>query len=353
MTPARCLSPETIAAYLDRRLGPEERVRAEEHLADCAECRTLMTETAAFLAADAAGKPAEVLPFAAPARPQPAPATRRRWAWPAVAAAAALLALTPFVLRELRPTPESALRDLDRALAGKRYIEARLSGFEYGEYVAPKRGALVVGSLPLEALAAGGKVERLASNQDTAAGRAALGASLLALRLVDDAIEYLEAAARLQPNDARIQSDLAAAHITRFRAHAPEHHPGDPAKAVEAATRAVALDPRSRAAAFNRALALELLPRRAEAIRAWEAYLALDASSGWANEARSRLDELRRSHPAVPPSPSAGLDGSEYRVPPARHPRDRRVLPYPRPRSACHAANARSTWSAWLWTWSA
>ena len=115
-----CLDPETIAAYLDRRLDPAERTRVEEHLADCEECRTLLSETAAFLEADAAAKPAPVA-----LRPR---AARRTWIWSMAAAAATLLALTPLVLQRMRPTPESALAELDRALAGKRYVESRLVG---------------------------------------------------------------------------------------------------------------------------------------------------------------------------------------------------------------------------------
>jgi CHAT domain-containing protein/tetratricopeptide (TPR) repeat protein len=300
-----CLAPETIAAYLDRRLDPAERTRVEEHLADCEECRTLLTETAAFLEADAAAKPDAV-----PGATRPA---RRPWVWSAAAAAAALLALTPFVLRQMRPTPESALRDLDRALGGKRYIEARLSGFEYGEYVAPKRGPRDT-DLPPAVLGAAGHVQELASKTDTPENLAALGASQLAIGRFDDAVQNLEDAALLAPKNARIQSDLAAAYIARFRANPPDDYAEDPAKALEAAATALRIDPKSRAAAFNRALSLEMLPLRGEAQRAWAAYLILDPSSHWADEARARMKDLTRPLPAPPPSPSAKLDELESLV---------------------------------------
>ena len=338
MTLARCLSPETIAAYLDRRLGPEERLRAEEHLADCEECRMLMTETAAFLGAEAAELRAEIAPFA-PAAARPTRPARRTWAWPAAAAAAALLALTPLVLRQMRPTPQSALRDLDRALDGKRYVEGRLSGFEYGAFVSPTRGPSTrLGDLPLSAVAAAGKVEELTAASGTPEGLASLGTARLATGRANEAVLNLEDAARLAPADARIQGDLAAAYLARFRAGG---FPEDPAKAAAAAAAAVALDPRSRAALFNRALALEALGLRGEALGAWEAYLALDPSSGWANEARAHVEELRRPLPP-PPSPAARL------IDPTPGRADDRYGAF-----AFHAACARSTWSAWLWTWSA
>jgi CHAT domain-containing protein len=302
-----CLDPETIAAYVDRRLDPAERARVEEHLADCEECRTLLSETALFLGADAAAKPVPAPVFRS---------ARRTWAWSAAAAAAAVLALTPVLLRQMRATPESALRDLDRALDGKRYIEARLSGFEYGEYVAPKRGPRD-SELPPAVLGAAGHVQDLASKTETPEDLAALGASQLAIGRFDDAIQNLEDAALLAPKNARIQSDLAAAYLTRFRASDPDDYAEDPAKAVEAAATALALDSKSREAAFNYALALEVLPLRGEAQRAWEAYLALDPSSGWAVEARGRIEELRRPLPPPPPSPAAKLDELESDVFPA------------------------------------
>jgi Tfp pilus assembly protein PilF len=51
----------------------------------------------------------------------------------------------------------------------------------------------------------------------------------------------------------------------------------------------IAKDPRRAEALFNRALALESLGQNDAARAAWEAYLKVDASSAWADEARQRL----------------------------------------------------------------
>ena len=40
------LEPETIAAYRDGGLTPEERDRADDHLAECPECLGLLANTA-------------------------------------------------------------------------------------------------------------------------------------------------------------------------------------------------------------------------------------------------------------------------------------------------------------------
>jgi tetratricopeptide (TPR) repeat protein len=277
-----CLDPETIAAYLDRRLEPAEHARVEQHLADCEECRTLMSETALFMEADAAAQPVA----AAVSRP-----ARRTWVWSAAAAAAAVLALTPLVLRQVRPTPESALRELDRALDGKRYIEGQISGFEHGALQSPTRSATVSpDTMSFDVLAAASRVETLVGNSNDADDLAALGASQLAVGRVESAVRSLEHAARVAPANARVQSDLAVAYLARFRTG---FHSDDPARALASATTALTLDSQFRAAAFNRALALEMLQRPNDALRAWIAYIELDPSSSWSEEARARIENLQ------------------------------------------------------------
>ena len=61
------------------------------------------------------------------------------------------------------------------------------------------------------------------------------------------------------------------------------------------AERAVKADPALVEASFNRACALERLSLRDEARRAWQDYLKVDGSSGWAAEARDRLKVLGES----------------------------------------------------------
>jgi tetratricopeptide (TPR) repeat protein len=78
------------------------------------------------------------------------------------------------------------------------------------------------------------------------------------------AIELLEQAATLVPDSAVELSNLASAYI----------RDGRPMDALPLLDRAVRLDPRDPTALFNRARALEDLGRKAEAIAAWETFLA-------------------------------------------------------------------------------
>lgn len=299
-----CPEPETIAAYLDSRLSPEDRVRVEEHLADCEECRALVSETARFLelgaeGAAAAAGPVDVPPpsvaaasvaaASAPAAPTAGRPSRTPWL-AGLAAAAAVAALTPIVLRQTRPTPEAAMAELDRALAGHRYVRARVAGLQYGTPVSPTRSAADgADSVPLAARAAAAKVERLVGASEDADALAALGAARLATGRIADAVAALEHAARLDPRDANVQSDLAAAYLERSAAGGD-----DVVRAVEAAQRAQELDARSGAAAFNLALALERQGRADDAVRAWKRYLELDAASPWSSEARAELAGLSK-----------------------------------------------------------
>jgi hypothetical protein len=88
---------------------------------------------------------------------------------------------------------------------------------------------------------------------------------------------------------ALLHADLAAALLER---HRRTLQTDDAIQALAEAQRALVSDPRSLAALFNRAVALEALGRP-EARGAWAAYLDRDGTSGWAVEARHRLEGLR------------------------------------------------------------
>lgn len=121
---------------------------------------------------------------------------------------------------------------------------------------------------------------------------------------LDQAISYLGAATRLADAPASAFADLSGAYLARAeRSHAV----GDLIEALEAGSRAVEAEPENRAARFNLALSLERLFLRGEAAEEWRNYLALDSSSKWADEARSRLEKLEtRATPIERPERGAG-----------------------------------------------
>jgi CHAT domain-containing protein len=144
------------------------------------------------------------------------------------------------------------------------------------------------GSLPLRALADAWE----SSDPDT------LQASALAATIwpdkkneaaLDRAILSLEAALRLSSSRVPLLVDLSAVHLVRAER---EQNPRDLAEALQAAEEAVALDPQNLAARYNSALAMQTIGLDERADSAWAAYLALDSTSAWADDARQRRDSL-------------------------------------------------------------
>jgi CHAT domain-containing protein len=91
-------------------------------------------------------------------------------------------------------------------------------------------------------------------------------------------------------------SDLAAAHLISAQR---QDNPAAIFAALDAADQAVAVNGRCLEALFNRALALEYLSLETPARNAWLAYLQIDSSSYWADEARQRLARLDRDAKAM------------------------------------------------------
>ena len=168
-----------------------------------------------------------------------------------------------------------------------RRLEARLSGgFPYQPRTtsAPSLPpAQLLAALPLIR-----EVEDRAARSPAARDQHDLGRLDLLLGKVPEAVAALQRAAAAAP-DAALLSDLAAAQLEAARR---QPAPLALAAALTAADGALALDDQLPEAHFNRALALEALALNEAATTAWEAYLQLDPSSGWATEAREHLAAL-------------------------------------------------------------
>jgi Flp pilus assembly protein TadD len=117
------------------------------------------------------------------------------------------------------------------------------------------------------------------------------GIALLLLDRPEDAVRALEHAAQLASSSAEYRNDLATARLTlgETRGDAQELR-----RAIADAEAAQRLDAHSVAPLFNRAVALERLGESVEASKAYQSYLAVDASSEWADEVRWRLEHLNK-----------------------------------------------------------
>jgi hypothetical protein len=280
-----CPPHQTLSAFMEGQLPPDERDAVVAHVAGCAECRDVLITRNALSREQVEDTPlAPVVPF-----------RRRGWVVPsnaAAAAVAAVLFLSPaddwivqkYRLRQLA----SAVESLD-----KRPIEARTSlSTAHRQYFRPRGNG---DSDPrYGVLAAAGRVAADAEKKPTVSNLHAAGIAHLMLENTQDVdykkkgVELLEEALKEQTGQPGIDQAIAAstdADLLNDLA-AGYHAIGDGEQAVKAIGRAWQLR-KSETTAWTRAVILRTDD-------AWRDYLSLDATSPWSAEARAHLE------PSVP-----------------------------------------------------
>lgn len=282
-----CPGAERLAAFAEGGLTGSEKDRIQRHLLICEECYAVVVETARMADVWTAARP------------------RRTWAVSAAAAVAILgIAAAAWMggswwRAPSAPAPLSRLSGVLSAFGPTRLTEGRLS---LTPTWAPSRELRRSGedakrrrarTMELAALAA--QIETLAGEQASPENLHALGLAQLALGDLDEAVATLERAQTASPRDTRIGSDLAAALLERGLRH---DRAEDIARSLSTSEEALELDAALPEARFNRALSLEALNVRRQALAAWQAYLEVDSTSPWADEARSRMEALRQPTPA-------------------------------------------------------
>jgi CHAT domain-containing protein len=121
------------------------------------------------------------------------------------------------------------------------------------------------------------------------------------VRAVTRGIGSLQSAVRLDPAAAGY-ADLAGAFLIRADAGSDRR---DLFAALEYADRAAAMDPRSREAQFNLAVALDRLALNGEAEAEWRRFPQLSDTDAWAEEAGARIHALRADTLPAPPGDRA------------------------------------------------
>jgi CHAT domain-containing protein/tetratricopeptide (TPR) repeat protein len=111
----------------------------------------------------------------------------------------------------------------------------------------------------------------------------------LCLGATDRAVGDLSAASEIEPSNAAVWSDLAAAHLQRAAALSD---PYEFFLALGAANRAVNRDSGLLAACFNRALALEHLALHRQAAAEWQIVVRGEVDPRWRQEAREHVEAL-------------------------------------------------------------
>jgi tetratricopeptide (TPR) repeat protein len=306
-----------LATFIENTLDAKPRAEVADHVSRCEECYAVVREVAASVhvegaaaASPAIGPSAGGGPSAgAPTSTPPngirtgQPAWFRRFG--AIAASLVVLAGGGYYAREqglFLPPYERAVLPLVRAVGERRFFESRLvGGFKFGPLISQERGSEPGFEKPAardwQLLAA---AEQMASNS---APVSVVGAAELLVGDVDRAVGVLEEAAREAPDQPEALTNLAAAYLRRAEL---ADRVDDRSKALEASTRALELDPDQLEALFNRALALEALSLRDQAVKAWRAFLEKEKDPGWRSFATERLSRG--------PSRGAIVDPEGWRV---------------------------------------
>ena len=194
------------------------------------------------------------------------------------------------------PAPVSDLAQAAGALEARTTPGRFTGGLPYAPVSVATRGK---GAAPApQLLMSVARVQRAMLDSFDPASRATLGVGWALLGDFEQSVGALELAVLQTPADANLQSDLSSAYLGRAT------HRGlteDLPRALRASSIASREAPGHPEALFNRAMALEALGLRRQAVTAWRSFLAVDSTTAWAREASERLKAIESIQPDVTP----------------------------------------------------
>ena len=190
---------------------------------------------------------------------------------------------------------DAVLASLNKAYETERPLDARITGLKYAPKI-DRRGGNAAAVNETER----NRAELLAldarSGNENSTTLHGLARVQLAKNDPESASKLLEKAVKLDPANAGAISDLGTAYLV-LADRTSEKDSGRRleyyARALEHFDLALSKQPAIAEARFNRALALEKMSQREQAIEAWRKYLEFDSASRWADEARKRLAVLQ------------------------------------------------------------
>lgn len=282
---------EEIAHFARGESSEPAREELERHLAGCELCRQQLHEFEQFLA-DCDNPPASDLTSEwreLQRRIRARKVVMLAPKWGSIAAGLALVCGLGYVaFRMFTPSTASLLAQARREQPNSEY---RIAGADYAPVSQQRAGRSAFGLPPSLFKAEARLADQILARPGDPEVLRLQGEAEMIARDAGNAVNALRKALDARPQDPRILADLGAAYALRGEV---ENQFGDYTSALEYLSQSLRLQPRSPEPAFNRALVLERLLLKDQAIRAWESYLKLDSSSLWAREARKRLLELQQ-----------------------------------------------------------
>ncbi|MGA2590970.1 MAG: hypothetical protein ABSH32_13710 [Bryobacteraceae bacterium] len=316
----RCPDEDRLRLLLPGQVEPKEAEKLLTHAAECDWCGAVLREAAQDLAEPPTGEEEELAGkgrFADPGRrrefveritgggrtdPKPWLLILRRPAW-GLAAAALVVAGGGVSYQQWARGPARTERLLAQAYTERRQMEMRLPGAEWGRVRTQMGVESSSFNQPLELTDAISNIKRgIAGHPDDPNWLKLQGEADLLDGKEEAAIAELERAHALRPADASILLDLGTAIFQKAeKADDPQLR----AQAFERFSEGWRLRPDDPALLFNRAVAAQKMYAYTEARDDWDAYLRVDSTSGWVQEARQHLDEVKKNLSGSGPTPPA------------------------------------------------
>jgi CHAT domain-containing protein/Tfp pilus assembly protein PilF len=240
-------------------------------------------------------------------------AHRRKW-WTSppfrIAAAIIIVASVFIVIRNLRQSPTNdGMLALQQAYRDQRPLEARIIGWNYAPALS-LRGAPSVDYVQRDRAAS--ILQNAVNERRDATSLHQLGQFYLAEKQFDKAIDQLDAALALSPNDPSIHSDLGTALLEKGRTELSGSVQGKAAelfaKSLTHLNKALELDNTRLEALFNRALLYSYLGLPEKAEEDWRLYIQKDPNSNWTNEAKERLKSIEDTRKKTSLTPKDTFD---------------------------------------------
>ena len=313
----QCPDEDRLRLLLPGQLEPEEADKLLTHAAECDWCGTVLREAAQDLTDPPTGEEEELAGKARLADPlhrrefADRIVTRRErsgdasrfwiWRWqPAWGLAAAAVAVA-IGYPQWSQSAAHTERLLAEAYTKDRPMEMRMPGAAWGRGRTQRSVAGSSFNEPVELTDAISNIKRaLDSRPDDPKWLQLEGRADLLEGKEDASITELERAHALRPADASILLDWGMALFQRAEKLDDAQVR---AEAFERFSEGVRLKGNDPVLLFNRALAAQSMFDYNEALDDWEAYLRVDAKSGWAQEARHHRDEVKKNLSGSGPTP--------------------------------------------------
>ena len=239
--------------------------------------------------------------------------SRKWWTSPQFRVAASIIivaAVGIYINNRIRQSRSNdGLLALQQAYRDQRPLEARIFGWNYAPPVS-LRGTPKVDYVQRDRAAS--ILQNAANEHRDATALHQLGQFYLAERQFDKAIDQLEAALALSPNDATIHSDLGTALMEKGKTQQTGSDQGKAAelfaKSLTHLNKALELDSSRLEALFNRALLYNSLGLPEKAEQDWKLYIQKDPNSSWTNEAKEQLKAIEDARKKTSQTPNEIFD---------------------------------------------